>query len=117
MILINLYNRARQRGGEGPHIEDFAFIGDIGACAYCQDAFADKDDDMMMMLIKVPYDIGSVKKERMLSQYLCYFHLQDNVEQKQLYEKERAIIQRLFESPFQFYNLKLQRTHPTGSQL
>ena len=49
---------------------------------------------MMMMLIKVPYDIGSVKKERMLSQYLCYFHLQHDIEQKQLLEKERAIIQR-----------------------
>ena len=43
---------------------------------------------MMVMVMKVPYDIGPVKNERMLSQYLCSFQLQDYVEQKQLYKKE-----------------------------
>ena len=43
---------AERRGGRGGwHIEDFAFIGDIGACAYCQDA-SDKDDNLIVMKVR-----------------------------------------------------------------
>ena len=44
--------RSREEGREGGwHIEDFAFIGDIGACAYCQDA-SDKDDNLIVMKVR-----------------------------------------------------------------
>ena len=90
IILISL--QLSRGGWEGRHIEDFAFIGDIGACAYCQDA-SDKDDDMaMMVMMKVRCDIDPVKNERILSQYLCSLHLQNDMKRKQSNEKERNII-------------------------
>ena len=83
IILISLQlSRGEGRMG-GRHIEDFAFIGDIGACAYCQDA-SDKDDDMaMMVMMKVRCDIDPVRNERILSQYLCSLHLQNDMKRQQ----------------------------------
>ena len=89
IILISL--QLSRGGWGGRHIEDFAFIGDIGACAYCQDA-SDKDDDMAMMVIKVRCDIDPVRNGRILSQYLCSLHLQNDMKRKQSNEKERNII-------------------------